>query len=72
MNTLAIQIFIGTRICRLTKIFLQSMDVDMVAFIKMMEGRGLGLACKAWNLRIPVVKVRRERMKKGVLGQRKA
>lgn len=48
------------------------MDVDMVAFIKMMEGRGLGLACKAWNLRIPVVKVRRERMKKGVLGQRMA
>ena len=31
---------------------------------------GKGLACRSWNLRIPVVKVRRERMKKGVLGQR--
>ena len=44
----------------------------MVAFIKMRGGRGLGLACRAWNLRIPLMKVRRERMKKGVLGQRMA
>jgi hypothetical protein len=38
----------------------------------MMGACSQGLACRAWNLRIPMVKTTRERMKKGVLGKRMA
>jgi hypothetical protein len=46
------------------------MDTHMLVFIMMKGALGKGLASRAWNLRIPAVKVRRERMKTGVLGQR--
>ena len=48
------------------------MDVHMLAFIMKRGAWDQGLACRAWNLRIPMVKARREKMKKGVLGQRMA